>query len=102
MCETHLPARPGYTFRDELAAAWLPVLTCQEIAEEIENNLNFLTSTQRDLPDKHRSLRAAFDYSWNLLEDEPRQVFCCLSIFRGGFDRKSAQQDPDRRPVDPV
>ncbi|MFU8771576.1 MAG: ATP-binding protein, partial [Anaerolineales bacterium] len=76
----------------ELAAAWLPVLSCQEIAEEIENNLNFLASTQRDLPDKHRSLRATFDYSWRLLEDETRQVFRCLSIFRGGFDRKSAQQ----------
>ncbi|MBE0410144.1 MAG: hypothetical protein IBX69_10475 [Anaerolineales bacterium] len=76
----------------ELAAAWLPVLTCQEIAEEIENNLNFLASTQRDLPDKHRSLRAAFDYSWRLLDDETRKVFRCLSIFQGGFDRKSAQQ----------
>jgi predicted ATPase/class 3 adenylate cyclase len=76
----------------ELAAAWLPVLTCQEIAEEIENNLNFLASTQRGLPDKHRSLRATFDYSWRLLDDETRHVFRCLSIFQGGFDRKSAQQ----------
>lgn len=76
----------------ELAAGWLPVLSCQEIAEEIEASLDFLSSTQRDQPDKHRSLRAAFEYSWKLLDDEHKRVFRSLSIFRGGFDRKAAAQ----------
>ena len=76
----------------ELAAGWLPVLSCQEIAEEIESSLDFLSSTQRDQPDKHRSLRAAFDYSWKLLGEEHKRVFRGLSIFQGGFDRKAAMQ----------
>jgi predicted ATPase/class 3 adenylate cyclase len=76
----------------ELAAGWLPVLSCQEIAEEIETSLDFLTSTQRDQPDKHRSLRAAFEYSWKLLDEEHKRVFRGLSVFQGGFDRKAAQR----------
>jgi len=76
----------------ELAAGWLPVLSCQEIADEIETSLDFLSSTQRDQPDKHRSLRAAFDYSWKLLDEEHKRVFRALSIFQGGFDRKAAAQ----------
>lgn len=76
----------------ELAAGWLPVLSCQEIAEEIEISLDFLSSTQRDQPDKHRSLRAAFDYSWKLLDEEHKRVFRGLSVFQGGFDRKAAAQ----------
>lgn len=74
----------------ELAAGWLPVLSCQEIAEEIESSLDFLSSTQRDQPDKHRSLRAAFEYSWKLLDEEHKRVFRGLSVFQGGFDRKAA------------
>jgi predicted ATPase/class 3 adenylate cyclase len=76
----------------ELAAGWLPVLSCQEIAEEIETSLDFLSSTQRDQPDKHRSLRAAFEYSWKLLDEEHKRVFRGLSVFKGGFGRKAAAQ----------
>ena len=76
----------------ELAAAWLPVLTCHEIAQEIETSLDILVSNRRDQSDKHRSLRAAFDYSWNLIGDEQQRVFRELSLFRGGIDRQAAKQ----------
>ncbi len=75
----------------ELATAWIPVLSCREIAEEIEKSLDFLASTRKDLPDRHRSLRAAFEHSWKLLSDEQRAVFPKLSIFRGGFSREAVQ-----------
>lgn len=38
----------------ELAAAWVSLLTCQEIVCEIEHNLDFLTNTTRDVPGRHR------------------------------------------------
>jgi len=75
----------------ELATAWIPVLSCREIAEEIEKSLDFLSSTRKDLPDRHRSLRAAFEHSWNLLPDDQKAVFPKLSVFRGGFSREAAE-----------
>ena len=74
----------------ELAAAWTPVLSLEEISEEIQNNLDFLSSAKRDVDDKHHSLRAAFDGSWQLLDETQRDVFCTLSIFQGGFDWEAA------------
>src|SRR3990170_1416494 len=54
----------------ELAAAWASTLPCSEIADEIERNLGFLETTMQDIPERHRSLRAAFDQSWRLLSDD--------------------------------
>ncbi len=71
----------------ELAASWLKVLPCQVIANEIQRNLDFLNTNMRDIPDRHRSMRAVFDQSWALLSASEQEVFARLSIFRGGFDR---------------
>ncbi|UCC86777.1 MAG: helix-turn-helix domain-containing protein, partial [Anaerolineales bacterium] len=76
----------------ELAAAWVRVLTCREIAQEIERNLDFLAASARDLPERHRSMRAAFDHSWRLLSDEERRALSQLSVFRGGFTREAAEK----------
>jgi predicted ATPase/transcriptional regulator with XRE-family HTH domain len=76
----------------ELAAGWVSLLSPQEIKEEIEVDLGFLTSTFRDLPERHHSLWAVFDHSWNLLSPIERQTLCRLSVFRGGFTREAAQR----------
>lgn len=74
----------------ELAAAWTPLLPCAAIADEIERGLDFLSTTARDIPERHRSLRAVCDQSWRLLSDEQRDVLERLSVFRGGFTREGA------------
>jgi tetratricopeptide (TPR) repeat protein len=79
----------------ELAAGWLSLLTCQEIKEEIEGNLSFLTTTFRDIPERHHSLWAVFDHSWNLLSEMERLALCRLSVFCGGFTREAAQRVAD-------
>ena len=76
----------------ELAAAWVSVLACQEIAHEIEQGMDFLATSMRDVPERQRSLRAAFDHSWNLLAADERRVLCRLAIFQGGFRREAAEQ----------
>ncbi len=76
----------------EMAAAWTKVLSCQEIAAEIERDLDFLTVTWRGMPERHRTLRAVFEHSWRLLSDEERNAFCRLSVFRSGFDRQAAAE----------
>jgi len=82
----------GVPLAIELAAAWVGVLSCREIAQEIQSNMDFLTSTMRDLPERHRSMRATFDHSWKLLSTEEQSVLSRLSVFQGGFDRTAAQQ----------
>jgi predicted ATPase len=74
-----------------LAAAWVDMLPVSEIATEIAKNLDFLETDISDVPDRHRSLRAAFDYSWALLSQEERKTFLALAVFRGGFSREAAQ-----------
>ena len=82
----------GLPLAIELAAAWVHVLTCQEIAQEIENNLDALTQTTpiHDLPQRHRSIRAIFAHSWRLLSPHERNILSQLAIFRGGFGREAA------------
>lgn len=73
-----------------LAAAWLEVLTPKEIVDEISRSLDFLETEMHDLPERQRSLRAVFEYSWNLLAEDERALFAQFSVFRGGFTRDAA------------
>jgi len=82
----------GMPLAIELAAAWVRTLTCDEIAKEIARGLDFLKVSTRDIPARHRSMRAVFDHSWKLLTEEKRQVLARLSVFRGGFQREAAEQ----------
>lgn len=74
----------------ELAAAWVRLLTCAEIAAEIEKSLDFLTVTAHSLPPRHRSLRAVFDYAWARLTPAEQRALAQLSIFPGDFTRAAA------------
>jgi predicted ATPase/transcriptional regulator with XRE-family HTH domain len=76
----------------ELAASWMRMLPSDEIAQEIERNLDFLATSLRDVPPRHRSMRATFDYSWKLLSAEEQRLLQQLSVFRGGFTREAAEQ----------
>ena len=76
----------------ELAATWVRVLSCAEIAQEIERSINFLSTSVRDVPERHRSMEAVFNHSWDLLNEAEQNVFMKLSIFRGGFTREAAEQ----------
>lgn len=78
-----------------LAATWVEMLTIAEIAGEISASLDFLETDMRDVPERHRSLRAVFDSSWNLLNESERDVFMKLSVFQGGFSRQAAQEITD-------
>lgn len=79
----------------ELASAWLSSLSCSEIAEEIERGIDFLSLSARDVPERHRSIRAVFDHSWKLLSPQEQRVLSRLSTFRGGFTRGAAGQVAD-------
>ncbi|MCA9839557.1 MAG: tetratricopeptide repeat protein [Trueperaceae bacterium] len=74
----------------ELSAAWIRVMPVKEIAREIEANIDFLAGASRNTKDRHQSLRATFNYSWQLLSQAEQLALCKLSVFRGGFTREAA------------
>src|SRR5207244_7879153 len=53
-------------------------------------NIDFLATSMRDVPERHRSLRAAFDQSWRLLSGEQQDVLARLSVLRGDYGREAA------------
>ncbi len=75
----------------ELAASWVDTLSLMDIAAELQRGLDLLETELRDVPQRQRSVRATFDYSWQKLDEKEQSVFAQLSIFRGGFTRPAAQ-----------
>jgi predicted ATPase/tRNA A-37 threonylcarbamoyl transferase component Bud32 len=74
----------------ELASSWLRLLSLEEIADELERNLDFLATESPDVPERHRSMAAVFRSSWELLSQEEQQILAKLTVFRGSFDRELA------------
>jgi predicted ATPase/DNA-binding CsgD family transcriptional regulator len=74
-----------------LAAAWMGVLTTAEIAAKMSRDRDFLAAEMADVPERQRSLRAAFNHSWRLLNQQEQIVFAQLSVFGGSFSREAAQ-----------
>ena len=75
----------------ELAAAWLRLLSPEEIAKEITKSFDLLETSYKDLPERHRSLRAVFEYSWNMLAKKEQEALKRLAVFQGGFSKDAAQ-----------
>ena len=79
----------------ELAASWVRTMPCAAIEAEIVKSVDFLKTDQKLVPRRHRSLRAAFEGSWGLLDRRGRSAFRTLSVFRGGFTPDSALRVAD-------
>ncbi len=75
----------------ELASTWTKTLTTEEISIEILHNLDFLSTSLRNVPRRHQSILAVFEQTWGRLSDEERRVFSALSVFSGGFRREAAE-----------
>jgi predicted ATPase/DNA-binding XRE family transcriptional regulator len=74
----------------ELAAGWTPLLSCAQIAEHIRRDIDFLAANMRNVPERHRSVRAVFDYSWTRLSAVEQSALMRLSVFRGGWTVEEA------------
>ena len=64
----------------ELAADWVRIMTLDEIAYEVERDLDFLTSTMQDMPTRHHSLREIFNSTWPNLAVSEQSVLTNLAI----------------------
>jgi predicted ATPase/DNA-binding SARP family transcriptional activator len=79
----------------ELAAAQVGVLSLPAIADAIAQSAAFLAVEWHDLPERQRSMRAVFAWSWQLLTAEEQRVLRQMSIFQGGFERMAAEAVTD-------
>ncbi|MBZ0303701.1 MAG: tetratricopeptide repeat protein [Anaerolineae bacterium] len=82
----------GIPLAIELAAAGLRSHSIDEIEQQIQGRLDSLSTSLRDVPARHRSMRAVFDHSWNLLSRPERTLFSRLAVFRGSFTAEAAAQ----------
>ncbi|MET0133737.1 MAG: BTAD domain-containing putative transcriptional regulator, partial [Kibdelosporangium sp.] len=81
----------GLPLAVELAAARVRVMSVVEIARRLDDRFTLLRGATRDAPQRHQTLQAVIDWSWNLLEPEAQQAMRALSVFPGGFSADSAQ-----------
>ncbi|MGN6186706.1 MAG: ATP-binding protein, partial [Thermoanaerobaculia bacterium] len=81
----------GIPLAIELAAARVRVLTPEQIAARLEDRFAILTSGSRTTIPRHRTLRAAIDWSFALLTLEEQTLLARLSIFAGSFSLEAAE-----------
>jgi predicted ATPase/DNA-binding SARP family transcriptional activator len=91
----------GIPLAIELAAARVRALTVEQISERLENTLGLLTTGSRTAPPRQRTLRAALEWSWELLEEQERELLGRLSVFAGGWDLEAAEAVGVADPVQP-
>jgi phage baseplate assembly protein W len=81
----------GLPLAVELAAARVRVMSVPEIARRLGDRFALLRGGARDVPERHRTLHAVVDWSWNLLAEDARAALRMLSVFPGGFSGEAAE-----------
>ncbi|MDQ1646414.1 MAG: hypothetical protein QOJ50_2598, partial [Cryptosporangiaceae bacterium] len=80
----------GLPLAIELAARQVAVLPPETLLTRIGERLDLLTGGPRDAPDRQHSLRAAIEWSYQLLDPTEQAMFRRLAVLPGGFDQHTA------------
>ncbi|MGQ0550587.1 MAG: tetratricopeptide repeat protein [Armatimonadota bacterium] len=91
----------GIPLAIELAAARVKTLSIEDIARRLDDRFRLLTGGIRTALPRHRTLRAAMDWSYDLLSDAERILVRRLSVFAGGFTLESAEAVCAGEGIDP-
>ena len=81
----------GLPLAIELAAARVRVMSVADIGRRLGERFSLLRAASRDAPERHQTLQAVIDWSWNLLDPVDRDALCALSCFHDGFDLLGAE-----------
>ncbi|MBO0705780.1 MAG: hypothetical protein J2P39_10715, partial [Candidatus Dormibacteraeota bacterium] len=82
----------GLPLAIELAAARLRTLTLQEIADRLADRFRLLTAAPRRAGERHQTLRAVVDWSWDLLLPVEQTLLRRLAVFAAGGDAEAVEQ----------
>ncbi|WP_194409435.1 DUF4062 domain-containing protein [Microbacterium cremeum] len=88
----------GLPLAIELAAARIRLLSPQDVAARLERSLAFLSTPVRDLPERHRTMRATIDWSVGLLSDVQRSMLEDLGVFAARFTLEAVESVGATRP----
>ena len=83
----------------ELTATALREQSATQLAQALAEGRAGLSPHLRDLPERHRSMRAVFEHSWRLLTATEQTLLCAISVFQGGFLAEAAQEVADATPL---
>lgn len=75
----------------ELAASRITMLAPRQMLQRLNERFKLLQTRAPDLPERQRALRAAIDWSYDLLTDDDKSLFAQLSVFAGGFALEDAE-----------
>jgi non-specific serine/threonine protein kinase len=75
----------------ELAAARMKILSPRQVLARLSNQFSLLNKTIRGVPERHQTLQAVVDWSYNLLISEEKVFFNRLAVFRGGCTLEAAE-----------
>jgi predicted ATPase/class 3 adenylate cyclase len=81
----------GIPLAIELAAAKIRILSVEKIARRLDDRFRLLTGGSRTALERHQTLRAAIDWSYNLLPTAEQVLFRRLSVFIGGSTLEAAE-----------
>jgi predicted ATPase len=81
----------GLPLAAELAAARVRVMSVAEIARHLDDRFAVLRGGARDTPQRHHTLHAVIDWSWNLLDPAGQAAMRAVSVFPGGFTADAAR-----------
>ncbi|RIK43694.1 MAG: hypothetical protein DCC55_04995 [Chloroflexi bacterium] len=76
----------------QLAASAVRTYACQQIAAGLRTNLDFLSTNMPNVAERHRTLRAAFEYSWALLAGPEQRLLQQLITLADGFSASAAAE----------
>jgi predicted ATPase len=81
----------GLPLAIELAAARVRSFAPAELVQHLDQRFELLSAGARTAPPRHRTLRGAIDWSYELLDDDERALFDRLGVFPAGFDFEAVQ-----------
>jgi predicted ATPase/DNA-binding CsgD family transcriptional regulator len=81
----------GIPLAIELAAVSLRVLSVNELAARLDERFDLLTSGPRTAPERHQTLEATIDWSYDLCTPDEQELWASCSVFAGHFDRAAAE-----------
>ena len=82
----------GIPLAIELAAARMKALSALQIAQRLDDRFRLLTGGSRTALPRQQTLRATIDWSYDLLSEPERRLFCRLAVFRGGWTLEAAEE----------